>query len=91
MCIDDGPPFSLFRQCHGSPLNSWLNLTTGALMINSLINLRLKCRSHNPSVCSETSGRDMTWLLDNLEFVNAVPGHITVRVMWMYGRPGAQR
>jgi hypothetical protein len=29
--------------------------------------------------------------LDNLEFVNAVTGHITVRVMWMYGRRGAQR
>ena len=36
-------------------------------------------------------GKEVGRLLDNLEFVNAVTGHMTVRVMWMYGRRGAQR
>jgi hypothetical protein len=36
-------------------------------------------------------GKEVGRVLDNLEFANAVTGHITVRVMWMYGRRGAQR
>ena len=36
-------------------------------------------------------GKEVGRLLDNLEFVNAVTGHLTVRVMWMYARRGAQR